>query len=128
MFLFYNLPGIIWGIIILLLLGMPGDKLPGIYFLNIPYFDKIVHVFLFLIFVFLLKYGYTKQHSFKILKQYSFILSLSTGILYGGLTEIFQGSIFQSRTSDLFDFTADVAGCFSGLLLWYLIRHKIFSF
>ena len=124
MFLRYNLPGIVWGFLIMFILGIPGDDLPKGYFINIPHLDKLVHAFLFLIFVLLLIYGYTKQYRFNILNHYSFVLSIISGVLYGGITEILQGSVFQGRTTDFFDFLADIAGCFSGLFIALLLRHK----
>ncbi|MFA4851953.1 MAG: VanZ family protein [Bacteroidales bacterium] len=125
MFLRYNLPGIVWSLIILILLGLPNNDLPDISFLNIPYFDKIVHIFLFLVFVFLLAYGFAKQNRFNILHQKFLLLSLLTGVIYGGLTEILQEVVFIERTSGFFDFIADVAGCLIGLLFFFFLKRKI---
>jgi len=125
MFIRYNLHGIIWSLIILILLGLPGDDLPDISFFNIPYFDKIVHFFLFLVFVFFLAYGFAKQNRFNILHQKFLLLSLLTGVIYGGLTEILQEVVFTGRTSDFFDFIADVAGCVTGLLFFFFLKGKI---
>lgn len=125
MFLRYNLPGIVWGLIILILLGLPDDDFPDTSFLNIPYFDKIVHIFLFLVFVFLLAYGFAKQNRFNILHRKFLLLSLLTGVIYGGLTEIFQEVIFTERTSDFFDFIADIAGCLTGLIFFFFVKEKI---
>ena len=124
MFFRYNLPGIVWGLIILLLLGMPGDRLPDTFFINIPHFDKIVHGFLFFIFVLLLVYGFAKQYRYKILFSYPSLSSILTGILYGGITEILQNFLFRGRTGDIFDFAADVTGCVLGTI--FFISHKFF--
>ncbi len=125
MFLRYNLPGIVWSLIILILLGLPDNNLPDISFLNIPYFDKIVHIFLFLVFLFLLAYWFAKQNRFNILHQKFLLLSLLTGVIYGGLTEILQEVVFIERTSNFFDFIADVAGCLIGLLFFFFLKEKI---
>lgn len=125
MFLRYNLPGIVWGLIIIIILGLPGDDLADISFLNIPYFDKIVHVFLFLVFVFLLAYGFAKQNRFNILHHKFLLFSLLTGVIYGGLTEILQEVVFTERTSDFFDFIADVTGCLTGLIFFFFLKEKI---
>ncbi|NTW34435.1 MAG: VanZ family protein [Bacteroidetes bacterium] len=124
MFIKYNFPGIIWALLILLLLGLPSNNFPETSFLNIHHLDKIVHGGLFLVFVFLLTRGFYMQNSFSFVNKNAFILSIIAGILYGGFTEILQGNVFTERTSDIFDFLADVAGCIIGLLIFSALRQK----
>lgn len=127
MFLRYNIPGILWAIIILILLGLPGSDLPDTSFINIPHFDKIVHAGLFGILVFLLARGFCMQHQFEYLKKYFVLLSLLLSIGYGGLTEILQGTVFPERTSDIFDFIFDVAGCAIGIFFFLYYKKKFLT-
>jgi VanZ family protein len=125
MFLRYNFPGIIWGILILILMGLPGHDFPDTSFIKIPNFDKLVHFGLFFIFVFLLLRGFAKQFHFPLLKKYALLFSLLIGIAYGGLTEILQGTVFIERTCDFYDFLADTVGCVLGMTFFLLLKGKI---
>ncbi len=118
MFFKYNYPGIVWAIIILILLGLPGNDFPDTFFLNIPHLDKAIHLFLFFVFAFLLVRGFTLQNRIMLLKKHFLLFSLSIGISYGGLTEILQYAIFTGRTSDVLDFIFDIIGCCVGILLF----------
>lgn len=127
MFLKYNFPGIAWGVLILILLGLPSNDFPDTSFLNIPHKDKIIHFGLFLIFVFLLSRGFALQYSFALFNKYPLVMAFTIGILYGGITELLQESVFISRGSDLFDFLSDVAGCFFGFVLFLFFKEKALS-
>jgi len=70
MFLKYNYPGITWAVFILIVLGIPGDQLSNRSFLQIPYLDKIIHMVLFLILVFLISRGFFLQHQFTFLPDF----------------------------------------------------------
>jgi len=125
MFLKYNYPGILWAIIILILTGLPANDFPDTSFLNIPYLDKIIHLFLFFVFAFLLARGFTLQSNIGWLKKYFLTLSLIFSILYGALTEILQYAIFTGRTSDIIDFFFDIFGGCAGILFFIFIKPLI---
>lgn len=122
MFLKYNYPGITWAVFILIVLGIPGDQLSNRSFLQIPYLDKIIHMVLFLILVFLISRGFFLQHQFTFLYRFSIPSVLIIGIAYSGLTEILQAFVFKGRTADISDFIFDVIGCFCGLLLFLFMK------
>lgn len=122
MFLKYNYPGITWAVFILIVLGIPGDQLSNQSFLQIPYLDKIIHMVLFLILVFLISRGFFLQHQFTFLYRFSIPSVLIIGIAYSGLTEILQAFVFKGRTADISDFIFDVIGCFCGLLLFLFMK------
>jgi hypothetical protein len=128
MFFRYNYPGIAWAVIILILLGLPPNDIPDTSFLNIPYFDKIIHTALFFVLVFLLARGFLLQNKFKTIRTFFQASSLGMGIAYGGITELLQGSLFPERTSDLLDFVFDVAGSIAGILFFILLQRKYPSF
>jgi len=125
MFLKYNLPGIVWALIILILLGLPPSDLPKTPFLHIPHLDKIVHGVLFCVLVLLIARGLYKQNSSFLINKNIALFSIFIGVLYGGITEILQGSVFIGRTSDIIDFLADTVGCIIGFLLFSLLKEKL---
>jgi VanZ family protein len=127
MFFKYNIPGLLWAIIIMILLGLPGSDLPDTSFINIPYFDKIVHAGLFGILVFLLARGFCLQNQFEYLRKYFVMLSLMMSICYGGLTEILQSTIFVERATDIFDFFADAVGSGIGIFFFLYYRKKFLT-
>jgi VanZ family protein len=124
MFFRYNYPGIVWAVIILILLGLPPNDIPDTSFITIPHFDKIVHAFLFLILVFLLARGFVLQNKFTYLRNSFLTSSLVFGIVYGGITELLQGSLFPGRTSDIYDFLCDASGGLAGSFFFILLIRK----
>ncbi len=125
MFLKYNLPGIVWGVFILFVLGIPGDDIPKYPFLKLIYFDKLVHIFLFAVFAVLLILGFIKQRNIYILNRYSVISALTVSVLYGGLTELLQKFVFYQRTADVYDFVFDILGAVSGMFFVLFYNKKI---
>jgi VanZ family protein len=125
MFFKYNVPGIVWAVIILVLLGLPPNDLPDTSFLNIPHKDKIIHAGLFLILVVLLARGFALQDTFAALSKHFLLISFFISIAYGALTEILQGTIFTGRTADIFDFIFDLIGSIAGLLIFLLLKRKL---
>jgi VanZ family protein len=126
MFFKYNFPAILWGLIILILLGMPGNDIPKFPWLEHFHFDKVVHFFLFAVFTILLIRGFKKQTSFTVLQKYSVLTALLFGIFYGAILEYLQGVLFINRTSDIHDLIANMIGSFIGLpLLWIIQKIEI---
>lgn len=125
MFLRYNLPGLIWALIILILLALPQNDFPDTSFLNIPNLDKIVHAGLFFVFVFLLARGFALQQSNRFLEKYFIASAFLSGVLYATLTELLQENVFTWRMGDTKDFLADAVGCISGLIFFFMMRKKV---
>ena len=126
MFFKYNWPGILWLIIIFLLTGFPGDYFPRIQtFWNWLGPDKIAHLILFGIFIFLLIRGFRKQSSYQHLKRNYIIYALGIGIIFGAITEVMQRYVFIGRNANIYDFLANVAGCLLGLAVYYLVNRKL---
>ncbi|MDP3446315.1 MAG: VanZ family protein [Ignavibacteria bacterium] len=116
--------GIIWGLIILLLTGLPGTYFPTVTtFWDWASPDKIVHLFIFGVFTFLVLYGNRTQY-FGSKKRFTIVLAALTGIAYGGITELLQYYLFVGRDGNIFDFLANVAGCFSGIGIFMLFFRK----
>ena len=120
MFFRFNFFTIIWAIVILFLVLMPGQQMPkisGDYLLSI---DKLAHAFVFCILVLLMIVGFTKQHRFPRLRTKAVTYSLVISIAYGLILEIMQ-LLSSARMVELLDAGANIAGCISGWLLFLLI-------
>lgn len=120
MFFRYNVFGISWAIIILLLILMPGKDMPDTDIWSILTFDKFAHFFVFAVLVFLLIVGFIKQHTYIRLRFNAVRSALLISIGYGLLLEIGQ-SLIAGRTFDLTDVLANMIGCFLGSLLFYMV-------
>jgi len=85
--------------------------------------DKLVHLFLFAVLVFLLLRGLRKQWHATLSLRFAVLISLNIGVLLGGITELLQGTaLVTGRQCSVYDFIANVAGCFAGWGVFVLIR------
>lgn len=101
---------VLWLLIMCVLFFLPGSVLPEPNWLNQIHFDKIVHIGLFAILLFLWRSAFNLQG-----KNYYWMLFI-TAILYGFLVEIVQLNWVPNRSFDLYDVLADSVG--SALGLW----------
>ena len=118
-------PGILCGIIILILTGFPGSLFP--HPKPIIGLDKVVHFLMYACFAFACLWGYREPFVFKDVayKKKAMLITLAIGIAYGGLTELMQNYLVPQRTGDWLDFLADSLGVLVGILVFYLFfRHK----
>jgi VanZ family protein len=101
-------PALFWTALIFVLLTIRIETTNKGSFLSIPNLDKVVHIFLFGILVFLWGRSYLPKMSpdgFKKLIIRVFVLSC----LYGIAMEFYQ-KYFTARTFDIGDIMADIAG------------------
>lgn len=104
---------LIWLLLMCYGLYLPAEGLPKMSFFNIPYFDKIVHFGLFFIFCLLL---------FKPLKKLKFnnlLIAPGISLLMAGFFEITQQIFTASRSSNIYDFLANITGILASLILYY---------
>lgn len=117
-------PAIIWSAIIFLLLALPGNDIPGeSVFAGIPDFDKLIHFFIFAIWVILFCWGaihHTKIHQ----RIIYFLLITLCGILFGYLMELVQKFFVPGRSYDLIDLLADSLGGIAGFTFSVLTLRK----
>ena len=115
-----SIPGILCGIVILILTGLPGSCFPKVK--PVIGFDKIVHIVMYATFAYLCIWGYRKQFiaNDKAYRKKALQLTALTSIAYGGLTEIIQETIVPGRTGDWFDFFADTLGVLVGTAAFHL--------
>jgi len=115
-FFSHNYPGILWIAVILVLTCIPGILIPKVpSYLDLFKPDKLVHLFLFAVLVFLLLRGLRKQFSSSVSTRFCVSLALNIGVFLGGITELLQNTALVSgRLCSVYDFIANVAGCFAG--------------
>ena len=125
-------PGLICAIVIMVLVGMPGDFFPAVVTLwdwLSP--DKLVHLLIFGLLSFMTLWGYRNvipQKNKNYFRKLLVVSSLVT-ISYAGLTEILQKYVFVGRYGCVYDFIADTIGCILGVLafMFYCKKNKKIS-
>ncbi len=127
MFFRYNKTGIFWTLLILLLCLLPGKDMPDLSFWQLLTFDKVAHVFVFAVLVFVLATGFIKQYRFRNLRYNAVKSAFIFSILYGGATEILQGILTPDRHPEILDFAANAFGCGVGVATFFLIYGKNYS-
>lgn len=112
------IPAILWGLVIFFIISLPVDAMPDSGLLDIPYFDKVVHTTIFMVFAFLLGVGfYFRNASLKKPNNISIVKVLIIAFVYGGITEISQEMLFSSRNGSFSDFVTNVIGSLLGILI-----------
>ena len=119
---------IVWGLIVGLLCGMPGNSFPDLSFWKLLQFDSAAHAFVFAIFSFLWAVAFSKQVSSALLKKWAQPSSVLLGIAYGILLEILQYLIFYRRSAEWSDMVSDSIGCFAGWLAFYLVYRDVLPY
>jgi VanZ family protein len=121
-----SIPGILCGIVILILTGLPGSLFPRVK--PAIGLDKVAHILMYAGFAFACLWGYRKQFVSNGLsyQKRAILLTILISIAYGGLTEIMQETIaILHRSGDWRDLIADSIGTGLGVLIFYLFfRHK----
>ncbi len=118
MFWRYNKPAFIWALLILILCGIPGDKIPELTFLDWLKPDKIIHLILFGVLCFLFLKGFIRQNRFQYLNNHAGKIALLLSITYGCLVEILQQYVFIHRSGDIRDAIANSIGAVLGFLIY----------
>jgi hypothetical protein len=121
-FLKYNRWGIIWGLVIILLMAIPGNAFPKIpKFIDLLQPDKIIHQVIFAVYVFLQIKGFRQQDVYPDIRKHAVFLVLTIGLLLSAGTELMQEWVIPNRLGSVWDFTANVVGCLTGwLVAWKL--------
>ena len=119
-----SIPGILCGIVILVLTGLPGSVFPHVK--PALGLDKVAHILMYACFAFLCIWGYRKQFvaNGKNYRTRALMVATVVSILYGGLTELMQEYLVKTRTGDWFDFLADTIGTLLGISVFALFFRK----
>jgi VanZ family protein len=104
----YQLPFILWAIVIFISSSIPGNDLPNIGILNA---DKIAHFLIFFLFCAFTHRAIKFQDRYPFLARHDLIFSIIITITYGVIDEAHQIFV-PSRDSNLRDLAADALGAF----------------
>ncbi|MBI9036706.1 MAG: VanZ family protein [Bacteroidales bacterium] len=119
-------PVFLWVLVILVLTGLPGNYFPHITsFWDWLSPDKLIHLLMFAVLVFLFMIANSKQYNYRNKRYYYIIGSLFISIFLGALTEILQKFVFIGRHANIYDFYANTLGCFLGIILFFIVQKKI---
>ena len=117
------IPAVGWSLVITVLLCLPGKEFPLISWLNKIWFDKWVHILLFLVLVIVWSRSlFNKNYKSENLVKLFIWISL-TSFAYGVLMEIVQHYFVPFRAFEIGDIIADAAGSLAG----YLISVRIYK-
>jgi hypothetical protein len=114
----YRTVAITWLLIMSVLFFLPGSALPKENWLDLIYFDKIVHIGLFAVLIFLWRSSFILDFN-----NYNLLL-LFLALLYGLLVEFIQLMWVPNRSFDLYDVLSDMTGSVLGLFVWLRVYKK----
>jgi VanZ family protein len=119
------IPAIIWFIITVILLTLPGTQFPDTSAFKIPQQDKFIHFVVFFLIVFLFCRPFKNlEFSFTSKRTWFFSIAL-IGLIYGIAIEYIQKYYVANRSFELWDIVADGVGCFAAYfysLKYFTIR------
>ncbi len=119
----YQVPSILWGLLILFLCTYPGSGIPHIQFVFIIPLDKLIHIFLYLGLSCLLLCCNSLQYGTPVLRSY-FVKALSIALLYGIAIEFIQERFCSGRSFEWMDVLADGAGTILGMILFLVMQRS----
>jgi VanZ family protein len=119
-FVRYQLPAILWALLIFASSSVPGWVFPRV---NIPNIDKIVHFAYYFIFAILVAIALRHQTRFRDLSKFSLMMSFLLATAYGVSDEVHQLFV-AGRTSDPHDLVADMAGALMAVGVMAIARWK----
>ncbi len=105
---------LIYFVFISFLFFLPGSAFPKTNWLSKIWFDKWVHIGLFLVLAYLVCWAY------KVNKKNPLLIIFIGAAVYGMGVEFIQEKFVTNRHLDLGDFAADIAGSFIGIWIWNL--------
>ena len=119
-----SIPGILCGIVIMILTVLPGSLFPRVK--PTIGLDKVAHILMYAGFTFACLWGYRSQFVSNGLayRKKAIWLAIVISIAYGGLTELIQEHLVPTRTGDWIDYAADCLGTGLGALVFYLFFHR----
>lgn len=111
----YKIFVISWIIIVFILSSISGNDLHRVPKIQIPHFDKIVHLGMYAILQYFFILNYSKN---KIIFKNYLILSIIFSVTYGVLLEFSQQLFFTARTGNIYDAIANTTGVIIVVILY----------
>lgn len=114
----YYLPALLWALFILVLTLMPGKYIPPVNIWDIANFDKLAHLFVFMVLMLFVLYAFVRHKQSKPFYLPLMLTAFLICVSYGLLIEIMQGTLLVDRHFELYDALANATGCIIGALLF----------
>jgi VanZ family protein len=115
-FIRYQLPALVWALLIFVSSSIPGTDFPRV---NFPHVDKVVHFCYYFTFTILTARAFKFQPHFTDLSRFSITLSFLVATAYGVLDEVHQMFV-PYRSPDPLDLYTDIGGAFLAVVaLWF---------
>jgi VanZ family protein len=111
------LPGLLTLTIATVLFCLPGDKFPKDEWFNLLKVDKLIHIGLFAMLVFLWSLPFIDRIEDLNRLRNTFLSVALVFVLYGVVIEIIQGNFIPYRSMGLDDMVADALGCGVGFIV-----------
>lgn len=108
--------------IILYLSFAPPSDFKAIPKINIAYFDKFVHVILYIVLAMVLIIDFLKTTKAVVPKMRFIIQCLIFPIVLGGFIELAQDQWFYPRTAEWIDWLSDILGTSAGAFIMYKLK------
>ncbi|GAB4377286.1 MAG: hypothetical protein Kow0075_05570 [Salibacteraceae bacterium] len=118
MFWQHNWLGVVWGLFILLVSGLPGDQFDHS---SVEHADKAIHLILYSVWVNLLAVGFIKQRAYRWLRTKSLQKAIAIALVVGLLVELMQPFVFIQRTFEFSDMLFNAIGVLLGTLVFVAI-------
>ena len=125
MFLKYNLPAIIWAVVVFILTMMPGKYIPPVNIWDFANLDKLAHLAVFAVLITLALHGFGKQQSYEMLRAHPAGIAFAVCVAYGFLLEVMQGTLLADRYFEWYDAAANAAGCVMGIIFFRFVLQEI---
>jgi len=116
-FVKYYWKSVVWAGLILFASAISGNELDKVKIIDIPYFDKVVHLVLYFVFTLLLFAAQIKLYATTKLKLSTKLINIFLPFFYSLIMEILQRFVFEARSFELADLLANSLGI---LLCWLL--------
>lgn len=113
---------IIWAAFILILCGIPGNQINKVKIIDIPHFDKIVHLSFYFTFTLLLISENNPQKQNRKIAIKAIFIAAIISMIYGVLIEILQKTLFTNRGAEIWDVVANAFGFILAALSYRLVN------
>jgi VanZ family protein len=112
----YFVPAVLWFIVTIILLTLPGNDLPHSPLFDFPYFDKYVHLVMFFLLTTLFCFPFSTIKAKQSYITRVFLKITLCVISYGIIIEFVQKFFTTTRSFDVIDILFDSVGSLSGLV------------
>ena len=111
-------PALAWAVFVLVLCGLPGDKIPKLTFWQWLKPDKMTHLVIFGVQAWLLLTAFQSPHAPRSIHTHPVRWAILLTILFGVLTEVLQVYVFVNRFGDWKDAMANALGALLGVSIY----------